>query len=127
MRIRRRRGMSLVEIMVTIAIVVTISSVLAISVMHVWQEANVGSTKLTMSQVGQEVVSYSLRKGRVPTTSEGLAALGRSAPLDAWGRPFEYRAPGRDGSQFELMSLGRDGESGGADLNEDLVWVPEPD
>ena len=69
MRIRRRRGMSLVEIMVTIAIVVTISSVLAISVMHVWQEANVGSTKLTMSQVGQEVVSYSLRKGRVPTTS----------------------------------------------------------
>ncbi len=43
-------------------------------------------------------------------------------PPDPWGRPYAYRAPGARGD-FDIVSLGKDGQPGGdgdaADLNND--------
>jgi general secretion pathway protein G len=116
--------MSLVEVMVVIAIVLTLTSVLAIGVYSIWEQSRVDTTRLLLGRLGASVEIYAVRTGHPPSQAEGLAPLGIEIPTDAWGRPFSYRTPGPDGAAYELMSLGRDGEEGGADLDEDLVWSP---
>ena len=45
-----RRGMSLVEVMVVIAIILTLMSVLAIGVSAIFSDSQVDTTRLTMSR-----------------------------------------------------------------------------
>ena len=40
-------------------------------------------------------------------------------PKDPWGNAYQYRKPGQHG-QFDLMSLGADGQVGGNDEDSDL-------
>ena len=65
--------------------------------------------------------------GRYPTSEEGLAALRadpggggwrgpylrKEVPLDPWGNPYAYAAPGRSGG-WEVVSYGADGLEGGS-------------
>ncbi|MCX7661291.1 MAG: type II secretion system protein GspG, partial [Candidatus Omnitrophica bacterium] len=36
-------------------------------------------------------------------------------PLDPWGREYRYRSPGQYRQDYDLYSLGRDGQEGTAD------------
>jgi general secretion pathway protein G len=79
--------------------------------------------------------AYRLDVGRYPTTEEGLQALvtkpasarsrwsgpylQKAVPSDPWGRPYQYRAPVGD-QEYEIMSLGRDGQPGGDAENADI-------
>ncbi len=40
--------------------------------------------------------------------------------VDAWGRPFTYKSPGEHGD-FDITSLGRDGQPGGSGEDQDVV------
>jgi general secretion pathway protein G len=46
--------------------------------------------------------------------------LKKAVPLDPWGHPFQYRAPGTKG-EFEIVSLGRDGQPGGSGEDADIT------
>jgi general secretion pathway protein G len=78
--------------------------------------------------------TYRLDMGHYPTTDKGLTAmrikpegeetwdgpyLPKEVPLDPWGNPYEYKAPGPQGD-FEIISYGADGEPGGDDKNMDI-------
>jgi general secretion pathway protein G len=116
-----RRGMSLLEVMVVIAIILTLMGVLAFGVMSVFSDSQGQTTLLTMGKVDERVQIYMLRKKKPPTTSEGLAAIygSEQLPADAWGNPIQYVSPGGNGRPFDLVSYGADGSEGGGD---DLVW-----
>jgi len=44
-------------------------------------------------------------------------------PADPWGRAYLYRQPGEPGHDFELMSLGKDGQRGGTGTDVDIsIW-----
>jgi general secretion pathway protein G len=116
--------MSLVEVMVVIAIVLTLMSVLALGVMGIFAESRQDTTRLTVGRVGQQIFVQMLGRDRPPGV-EDLAKLGIRMPVDGWGRELLYRRPGRDGAAYEVVSLGRDGEEGGDGLDEDIVWVPD--
>jgi hypothetical protein len=64
--------------------------------------------------------------GAYPTTAQGLAALaplGPVPPADPWGRAYQYRSPGAY-TDFELFSLGADGESSGEGEDADITsWA----
>ncbi|MDY6992576.1 MAG: type II secretion system protein GspG, partial [Pseudomonadota bacterium] len=46
-------------------------------------------------------------------------------PLDPWGFPYNYLSPGEHG-EFDLYSLGADGQPGGNDANADVGnWMLE--
>jgi general secretion pathway protein G len=45
--------------------------------------------------------------------------LKKGSPLDPWGHPYQYRAPGSKG-EYEVLSLGKDGQPGGTGDNADL-------
>ena len=119
-----RRGMSLVEIMVVIAIILTLMSVLAYGVMGVFENSRIETTRLTMGKVSSVVNIYTLRHGKPPSTSEGLSAAYDTQPVDppkdAWGNDFVYAAPGPNGTPFDIISYGADGSQGGTGLNGDL-------
>lgn len=123
----RRRGMSLVEVMVVIAIILTLMSVLAIGVWGIFGESQVDTTRLTMSKVSERIEIYQLRKKRPPTSADGLGVVfgNERVPQDAWGNDFIYVSPGPNGKPYDLISLGADGKEGGTGTSEDLHWVDE--
>lgn len=117
-----RRGMSLVEVVVVIAIIITLMSVIGYGIMQTFGETQVDTTKLSMSQVADKVQIYQVRKGKVPASGEGLRAVYTdiAPPKDAWGNEFVYVSPGPNGQPFDLISLGADGREGGTGSNADI-------
>lgn len=119
---RSRRGMSLVEIMVVIAIILTLMSIIGYGVIGVFEDSKIETTKISMGNIAQKVSIYSVRKSKPPTMSEGLKAAfsGEDVPKDAWGKDFVYVTPGPDGADFDILSLGKDGAEGGTGRGADI-------
>lgn len=118
------RGMSLVEVMVVIAIILTLMGILAYGVMQVFQNSQVETTKLQMGKVAERVDMYMLRKKKPPQTSEGLepAFNGEDVPTDSWGNAFIYVSPGPNGRPYDIMSNGSDGVEGGTGNAADIRY-----
>lgn len=123
----RRRGMTLVEIMVVLAILGVLIAVLAVNVGATKDDADVETTKIQMRTIDNALLQYSLKhKGKYPPSSEGLEAVkkylpGSKVPTDAWGNAFVYASPGTRGDHpYEVMSLGKDGKEGGEDAAADI-------
>lgn len=121
-RLGARKGMSLVEIMVVIAIVLTLMSVLAIGVFSVFGQAQEDTTIITMSKVAQQVDIYYLRKKKVPNDLASLYSGGEEAPTDSWGGEFQLVVPGPNGMKYDIISLGADGQPGGSGSDADIKW-----
>jgi len=128
MRARRRQGLTLVEIMVVVAILLSLTTVLAVNVKAAWDRAKVDETRLTMGTLDMALQGWAAQhRGTYPSTAEGLEAArpylrsgAEEIPLDAWGRPFVYRSPAGDAA-YAIASLGADGQEGGEDLDADLL------
>lgn len=116
------RGMSLVEIMVVIAIILTLMGIVGYGVMQVWESSRVETTKLQMGRIVERIQIYTVKHKKAPSTSEGLSAVfgGEAVPTDAWGNEFVYLSPGPDGADYDVVSYGRDGVEGGTGNAEDL-------
>ena len=68
-----RAGMSLVEIMVVIAIIGSITAVLAVNMMDRLQAGYQDATKIQIQQIEQNLQLYAAKhKGKYPSTSDGL-------------------------------------------------------
>lgn len=84
------------------------------------------SAKAQIEALGRALDAYRLDTGHYPTAEQGLAALvvkpadearwsgpylTKAVPLDPWGRPYAYGPS--DSGDFDLSSLGKDGQPGG--------------
>jgi general secretion pathway protein G len=119
----RPRGMTLIEIMVVIAILGTIAAAVAIGAMEQFGDAQRKTVVMDFKTLETQLDLYVLRKGGLPSQSEGLQALvdvgiSRELPRDPWGHPYQYAVRG---AEVTLSSLGSDGEPGGADRAADIV------
>lgn len=96
------------------------------------EKARIAAAKQTITSLSAALDSFELSVGRFPSTEEGLESLiekptslteedqwdgpyMRQIPLDPWNRPFVYRYPGEHSIDYDLVSLGRDGEEGTED------------
>lgn len=122
-RFYARRGMSLVEVMVVIAIVLSLTAILALGVFRAWEDGRVQLTWLTMGKVSEEVVRYELKHRKAPRELSEVYADHR-APNDAWERPLVMTSAPE--ARWDLVSLGRDGEEGGSGYAADLRWSERP-
>lgn len=125
LRRSRRRGMTLVEIMVVLAILGVLIAVLAVNFGTAKDDADVDTTRIQMKTMDDALLRYSLKhRGKYPGSLEEAAKYfpDEKVPVDAWGNPFVFRAPASSGSQpYEIISLGKDGKEGGDGANADLV------
>jgi general secretion pathway protein G len=137
---RARRGFTLIELLVVIAIIATLAAVVAPAVFRNVGDAKVQAAKSQLEIFALALDSYRLDTDTYPTSEQGLAALRtqptagepprnwrgpylrKEVPLDPWGRPYMYVAPGRaNPTSYDLYSLGRDGKIGGEGEDADLT------
>jgi general secretion pathway protein G len=123
-RTRKRRGFSLVEIMVVIVIIGLLAGVVTLSVRSQMLKAYKRRVLADLANIKSAVELYEGETGRLPTNEQGLQVLrvknedypdGMLAkdPVDPWRRPYQYNSPGRNGAAFEIICYGADGQEGG--------------
>jgi general secretion pathway protein G len=132
----RRKGFTLLELLVVIVIIGLLAAYVGPKYF-----AQLGKSEVTVAHAQIEAFEKSLDTfrldvGRYPTTEEGLGALmaappaagakwtgpylKKGVPADPWGHPYQYRAPGAK-AEYEIVSLGKDGQPGGEGGNADIV------
>ena len=129
------QGFTLVEMLVVIAIIGLIMGLIGPRVLNYLSESKVKAAKIQMQSFASALDLFNLDAGRYPSSSEGLDALvhrspgvaawngpylkGGNVPMDPWGHPYIYRAPGEHGA-FDIISLGADGAEGGSGVAADI-------
>lgn len=136
----RSSGFTLIELLVVIAIITILAGVVTVNLVRKPAEARVAAAKLQIKELQTALNIYRTEQGRYPTQEQGLEALVRTPdrepiprnyprdgylqsaklPLDPWGNPFIYLAPGRAGESYEILCYGSDGEPGGEDDAADI-------
>jgi general secretion pathway protein G len=135
-----RRGFTLIEILVVIAVLAMLAALVAPNVFQHVGTAKDATARSQIELLGAALDAYRLDNGRYPTTDQGLDALQvqptlqplpsnwrgpylrKDVPLDPWGSPFIYLSPGEANPRgYDLLSLGADGEPGGEGEDADVV------
>jgi general secretion pathway protein G len=135
----RRRGITLIEVLVVLAIIGLVATIVAVNVLPERDRAAVRKAKIDIGVLESALDSYRLDMLSYPTTEQGLGALAAAPPglpntdqyrpggyvkkgaaVDPWGRPYLYRFPGDRGGAYDLYSLGADGAEGGEGQNADI-------
>ena len=124
---RLEKGMTLLEIMIVVAILGLLATVVVTNIMGQFDNAKIKLTRTAIGKLGGAVQNYYIDNDEFPSGGDGLRALvnppggfkayvEESALKDAWGQPFIYRNPARNGNgDFEIMSKGPDRQEGTKD------------
>lgn len=138
--VSRRGGFTLLELLVVLAIIATLVGLVAPSIFRNVGDAKADAAKSQLEIFGLALDAYRLDNDAYPTTVQGLEALWtkpttgdlprnwrgpylrKDVPLDPWGRPYTYVAPGVENpTSYDLYTMGRDGTVGGADEDADIT------
>ena len=134
------KGFTLIELMVVIVILGILAGLVLPRFMGRTEEAKRTKAKLQIENLEGALKLYKLDVGAYPTTEQNLEALVQKpttgiiprnwreggylekgkVPVDPWGRPYVYISPGIKNKDFDLKSLGADGEEGGEGENADV-------
>lgn len=129
------RGFTLLELLVVVVIIGLLAGYVAPKYFSQVGKSEVQLARAQMDAFEKALDQYRLDTRRYPSTEQGLKALverpssemqwngpylRKAVPLDPWGRPYVYRAPGARG-EYDLMSYGKDGQPGGSGENADIV------
>lgn len=132
----RQRGFTLLELLVVILIIGLLTGIVGPRLLSQITKSEVTTAKAQMDALAKALQAYRIDTGRFPTTAEGLQALAQqpanearwrgpyldgALPDDPWGSPYQYRAPGQNGREYELLSYGKDRSAGGSGDDADLV------
>lgn len=135
-----RRGFTLIEILVVITVIAILASLVTPMVFRNVGDAKVAAARAQVEIFGLALETYRLDNDYYPSTAQGLEALRtlpagtpqarnwrgpylkKPVPLDPYGRPYVYRSPGTvNPDSYDLVSLGRDGVSGGSGEDADIT------
>lgn len=124
----RQRGFTLLELVVVLVILGTLAALVGPRLVGHSSEARITAARTQIEMFRQGLETFRMHVGRYPATQEGLPALQvspantplwkgpyltRGVPADPWGHPYAYRSPGEAGREFDILSLGSDGQPGG--------------
>jgi general secretion pathway protein G len=136
---RKQAGFTLIELMVVVVIIAILAGLVIPRFMGETDKAKQAKTKMQIESLESALKMYKLDNGSYPTTEQGLKALVETptvgnlpknwrqggylekgkVPKDPWDHEYVYVSPGSHGD-FDLSSLGADGEPGGEEFNKDI-------
>ena len=131
------RGFTLIEIMVVVVILAVLGALVVPKILENVDKARVTRAQSDLRAIETALDLYRLDNFKYPTTEQGLAALVKqpadstianyrpggylkAVPKDPWNNLYLYQAPGTDGAEYEIRSLGRDGKEGGEGYDADI-------
>src|SRR5262245_61631505 len=131
----KQAGITLIELLVVMVIIALFATIVGTRVGRNVDKAKHVAAKSQIAEYETALDQFKLDVGRYPSNEEGLQAL-RTRPgnisnwdgpylrkdlaMDPWGHSYIYRFPGTHGD-FDLISLGGDGQEGGDGDNADIV------
>ena len=129
-RRRTARGFTLVELLLVLVILALIGGLVLPGIIGKAEGAKVKAAGSQIDRLAMAVESYYLDTGTTPDSLEELVVesdvAGWNGPYvkpsslkDPWGRDYVYEYPGEHGD-FDIYSLGADGQPGGEDKNADI-------
>jgi general secretion pathway protein G len=133
MRKRRnaRRGFTLMEVLLVLAILVVLGSMVTVGYMRLNINAQKDAARSQIGMLEEAVQHYALNIGSCPSTQQGLEALrvapsdlknqakwagpylGQAVPNDPWGQPYQYEQVSAE--ECRIWSNGPDGQQGNED------------
>jgi general secretion pathway protein G len=136
-RPHRTRGFTLIEIMVVVVILGILAALVAPNVIRRIDDARVTKARQDIRAYETALNLYRMDNFRYPTTDQGLQSLVTrpSDPnirnwkeggyidglkKDPWGNDYSYIAPGTRGGDYDLYTLGADGQPGGEGPDADI-------
>jgi len=129
------RGFTLLELLVVMVIIGLLAGYVGPKYFGQIGKSEIKAARAQIDALEKALDQYRLDVGRYPSTETGLAALmerpasepkwagpylKKSIPPDPWGRPYSYKMPG-DHGEFDLWSLGKDGQPGGSGDGADIT------
>jgi len=131
----RNLGFTLLELLVVLVILGLLVGYVAPKYFAQLGKSEVKTARAQINSLEKALDQYRLDTGQYPSTEQGINALNaapageskragpylqKAVPNDPLGRPYIYKSPGEHGD-FDLSSLGKDGQPGGTEDNIDIV------
>ncbi len=120
-----RRGMTLIEILVVVAILGMLATAVTVTVLDQFEDAKGERARMDIAAITQGLSAYYIKMGKYPSTGDGLSSLVNppkgspllgEVPRDPWDNEYNYAYPGtRNAKGFDIWSSGKDGQSGSDD------------
>lgn len=121
---RQQRGLTLIDVMVTVTIIALFSGLIAVTAFNVMIDSQIKAATVEVKTIDDALNLYRMRFRSFPSTTDGLGALVakevlKKVPEDPWGNAYVYVSPGqRNPRTFDLYSKGPDGQ----EETPDDVW-----
>lgn len=128
--ISNRRGMTLIEIMIVLAILGGIMALLLPRLTGQLDKAKSKEARIQMGQIVNAISMYYTDCGKNPSSLENLVKADANCsnwgpepylkkdPKDPWGHDFVYEL---NGNEYQLKCLGKDGREGGSGFDADIT------
>ena len=127
------KGFTLIEILLVVAIIGALAVMVVPRLTGRSEKAKAATARADIrANISTALKMYEIDMGSFPTTEQGLGALATApggtssswngpyldrAPIDPWGHPYQYKAPGvHNPNGYDLFSLGHDGVEGNDDV-----------
>ena len=131
------RGFTLIEIMVVVIIIGLLAAVIVPQVIDKVDQARTTKAKADIQSIETALTMFRLDNSKYPTTDQGLQALVvqptdpsirhwrpggyiQRVSKDPWGNDYQYVYPGTHGKEYDLFTLGSDGQPGGEGTAADI-------
>ena len=135
-----QHGFTLLELLVVIVIIGMLASYVGPKYFAQIGKSEVTVAKAQLEGLSKAMDTFRIDVGRYPSVEEGLRALmvkpdsangwngpylKKDVPLDPWGHPYGYKIGGAASpngviTDYQIISLGKDGQPGGSGEDLDL-------
>jgi general secretion pathway protein G len=126
------KGFTLMEMLLVLGIIALLLGMGTYMMINIIPDAEVAKVKGDITALEVTLTRYKTNNSAYPTVEQGLSALAakpvagpvprnykpllrEQALVDPWGRPYQYRLPGKHNPEFDVFSLGPDGVEGTED------------